>query len=215
MKYLHRFAFGLLLGVLMGLALEVNAQGDHKCQGGHNCNEDGVIVSPINGSDKSYVLGLGGGDMEINDCLATHSLLFGIWQGTHVNAMCEAARMDNRGDYQAAAEMRCSTKKYKKVYGKGQACVDAIIYVPTNNLEPDPAPNDEPIDYVAQQEYEDRIAALEELFEKQEAVSQRATEQQQIQQRQYQQIQRSEEARQKKIDLIREEFGEQTTTASD
>ena len=157
-------------------------------QCGHEDSIGKVSSNTITDSDKAYVFGLGGGDMDINDCLATHSLLFGIWQGTHVNAMCEAARMDNRGDYQAAAEMRCSTKKYKQVYGKGQACVDAVIYVPPNNPEPDPAPNNEPIDYVAQQEYEDRIAALEELFDKQEAASQRAARQQQTQQ-QYEQKQ--------------------------
>jgi len=39
--------------------------------------------------------------------------------------------------------------------------------------------------------------------------------QQQIQQQQYERIQQAEEGRQKKIDLIREEFGEQATTASD
>ena len=137
-------------------------------QCGHEDPIGKVSPNTITDSDKAYVFGLGGGDMDINDCLATHSLLFGIWQGTHVNAMCEAVRMDNRGDYQAAAEMRCSTKKYKKVYGKGQACVDAVIYVPPN--EPDQAaPTDEPIDYVVQQKYDDRIAALEELFNEQEA----------------------------------------------
>jgi len=209
MKILYRFVFGLLLGILMGKALA-----QHECQGGHNCNEDGVIVSPINGSDKSYVFGFGGTDMEIRDCLATYSFLFGIWQNVKMDPLCEALRLQSEGNYQAAAEMRCSTRKYRKVYGKFQACVKAVIYEPPNNPEPnsEPALSNEQTEYVAKEEYEDRIAALEELFDKQEADSQR---QQQVQRQQYRKMQRAEEARQQKIDLIREEFGEQTTTASD
>ena len=160
-------------------------------------------MSPV-GGDKSYVIGLGGSDMEIRDCLATYSFLFGLWQGTHINPFCEADKMDARGDYQSAAEMRCGTHSYKKRYGKGQACIDAVIYVPPHNPKP-------VIIEAIDDEYEDRIKALEELFDKQQQAGQQR---QQIQQQQYEKIQHAEDLRQRKIDLIREEFGEQTTTAS-
>lgn len=174
---------------------------------GHQVHhDDGTIISS-NGSDKSYILGLGSSDMEIGDCLATYSFLFGIWQNVKVNPLCEADKMDAQGNHRGAAEMRCSTHKYKKVYGKD--CIDAVIYIPNN---PEPQLSDEQTEYVAKEEYEDRIAALEELFDKQETDNQR---QQRVQQQQYQKIQHAEDVRQKKIDLIREEFGEQTTTASD
>ena len=122
MRVIAKFAFGLLLGVLAGKAIA-----QHECQGGHTCNEDGEVIAQVTG-DSTKVYSLGGSDMEINDCLATHSVLFGLWQSTHTNPYCEADKMDARGDHQGAAEMRCSTRKYRKVYGKD--CVDAVIYVP-------------------------------------------------------------------------------------
>lgn len=73
-------------------------------------------------------ISVGGGDMEIADSLATHSILFGLWQGTHTNPYTEADKLEARGNYKAAAEMRCSTKKYKKVYGKD--CIDSVITIP-------------------------------------------------------------------------------------
>lgn len=122
--------FFALLIVLTSIAL-INAaygQGDHECQGGHNCNDDGsIIVETVVPGSSSRGYALSGGDMDINDCLATHSILFGLWQGTHINPMCEAARMDRDGDYLGAAEMRCSTRKYRKVYGRGQACIDSVV----------------------------------------------------------------------------------------
>ena len=124
MRVIAKFAFGLLLGVLAGKAIA-----QHECQGGHNCNEDGEIIAV---GDSTKVYSLGGSDMEFNDCLATHSVLFGLWQSTHTNPYCEADKMDARGDHQGAAEMRCSTRKYRKVYGKD--CVDAVIYVPETEV---------------------------------------------------------------------------------
>lgn len=111
---------------------------DHKCQGGHNCNDGGSLTGGDNtaiiSGSRSY--GLSGGDMDIRDCLATHSVLFGLWQGTHINAMCEATNMDRDGNYQGAAEMRCSTRKYRRTYGKGQKCIDAIIRTAPPTIEP-------------------------------------------------------------------------------
>lgn len=103
-----------------------HADDDHgHGQAHHGDSETTVIESQA--VKRSVGVGLSGGDMDINDCLATHVILFGIWQGTHTNPYCEALRHDAEGNYQAAAEMRCSTRKYKKVYGKGKACIDAVI----------------------------------------------------------------------------------------
>ena len=76
------------------------------------------------GSTRAY--GLSGGDMDINDCLATHSILFGLWQGTHINKLCEADRLNRDGKYQAAAEMKCSMRSIRKIYPKGR-CVEAVL----------------------------------------------------------------------------------------
>lgn len=75
--------------------------------------------------NNSKVLSVSGSGMEIRDCIATHALLFGLWQGTHINALCEAANMNANGQYLAAAKMKCSTKKFKKVYGNN--CIKAVI----------------------------------------------------------------------------------------
>lgn len=140
----------LLLGFLLLIVLVSNARAQHECQGGHNCNEDGEVIAV---GDSTKVYSLGGSDMEINDCLATHSILFGLWQGTHTNPYCEANRMDARGDHQGAAEMRCSTHKYKKVYGKD--CIKDVIYTPPAepiSVEPDEWDDEWEQKYVAQQQ---------------------------------------------------------------
>jgi len=159
-------------------------------QCGHEDPIGKVSSNTITDSDKAYVFGLGGGDMEINGCLATFSWLFGLRQDAKLNPDCEAAkeagRLDAEGHYLAAAKMRCSTKQYRKVFGKGQSCVDAIIYVPPNNPEPDPVPDDELIDYVAQQEeleyVKEELAAIIQQVEQQQAAPQQQQVQRQVQQ---------------------------------
>jgi len=76
----------------------------------------------------SRAYGLSGGDMDINDCLATHSVFFGLWQGTHVNKLCEADRLNRDGKYQAAAELKCSVRSIRKVYGR-EKCVESVILI--------------------------------------------------------------------------------------
>jgi hypothetical protein len=83
--------------------------------------ETSVVVA----GDSSRAFGLSGGDMDINDCLATHSVLFGFWQGTHVNKLCEAERLNREGRYQSAAEMKCSVRGIRRVYGDD--CIDSVI----------------------------------------------------------------------------------------
>ena len=123
----------------------------------------------------SRAYGLSGGDMDINDCLATHSVLFGLWQGTHVNKLCEADRLNRDGKYKAAAEMKCSVRAVRKVYGRGR-CVEAVMLIAP---PPPPSPpvvsvedDDDEEHWIEEQEWhdeqvqrqqedEDRIARIE------------------------------------------------------
>lgn len=113
------------------------AYGQHECQG--NCPDGGetsVNLSSEVGGDSSKVYALSGGDMDIDDCLATYSVVFGLFQGTNINRLCEAERLNAQGKYQAAAEMKCSLFRFKRIYGKGQKCIDAVIYIEPTVITP-------------------------------------------------------------------------------
>ena len=77
-------------------------------------------------STNTRAYSVSGSDMEIADCMATHAILFGLWQGTHINKLCLAAQLDNLGEHEEAAMMRCSLRKVRKVYGDKEACVAAL-----------------------------------------------------------------------------------------
>jgi hypothetical protein len=125
--------FGLAILALLVFSSQAQAQQDHTCQGGHNCNDGNgsVAVDVATGGDSTRLFSVGGSDMEISGCLATFSWLFGVRQFTKVvpdcEALQEAARLDAEGQHLAAAKMRCGTKLYRKRLGKGQACIDAVI----------------------------------------------------------------------------------------
>lgn len=130
-----------MLIMLFAPAYVVKADDGH----GHNHHDDDgnvTIDNVLTGGDvitgDNSIRGgiaVSGSDMEIADSLATHSILFGLWQGTHTNPYAEADRLDNQGNHQAAAEMRCSTRKYKKVYGKD--CINDVIYTPSVEIPPE------------------------------------------------------------------------------
>jgi len=129
-----------MLIMLFGMPYVVKADDGH----GHHHDNDGdvTIDNVLTGGDvitgDNSIRGgiaVSGSDMEIADSLATHSILFGLWQGTHTNPYAEADRLDNQGNHQAAAEMRCSTRKYKKVYGKD--CINDVIYTPSVEIPPE------------------------------------------------------------------------------
>lgn len=154
---LGTFIMGLIvIAVLMLLSPGLPAQQDHTCQGGHNCNDGNgsVAVEVATGGDSTRLFSVGGSDMEISGCLATFSWLFGVRQFTKVvpdcEALQEAGRLDSEGQHEAAAKMRCGTKLYRKRFGKGQACIDAIVLTApkSNNPEDD---DEEQTRYMAQQ----------------------------------------------------------------
>lgn len=129
-------------------------------------------------SNKTRALALSGADMEINDCLATYSALFGIWQSTKVNPMCEAARFNAQGQYQAAAEMKCSTWKYRRVYGKGQACIDAVILTIPQEPPKEPPEGTQLADlYNRAAQFDDHAQREEEHYDQLEVLEQQIMEQ--------------------------------------
>jgi len=171
-----RVTIWLLLALLLVmLAVPVFADEGH---GHHDDDGDTIVENVLTGGDVSTGvstrggIAVGGSDMEIADSLATHSILFGLWQGTHTNPYTEADKLEANGKYEAAAKMRCSTKKYRKVYGKGQDCIDAVIYV-----EPD-VPRETSQDKERLDALYARMAAYEDEYiqrvEKAEKVAQKA-----------------------------------------
>lgn len=78
-------------------------------------------------------------EMEIPTCLSPYSVVFGIWKSAKTNPYCEADRLDEDGKHQEAAEMRCSVRYYRKLYGKD--CIKRVLVVPKSEyeIESDPA----------------------------------------------------------------------------
>ena len=120
------------------------------------------VATSVTGST-TKAFSVGGGDMDINQCLATHSVLFGLWQGTHLNVMCVADGLDARGEHREAAEMRCSVRRFRKVYGDN--CVEDTMFKST---PPPPAvPTSGPLEEViivqqaALEEHEEEYESLE------------------------------------------------------
>lgn len=109
--------------------------------------------------NNSKVLSVSGSGMEIRDCIATHALLFGLWQGTHVNKPCIAARMNLAGRWQQAAELQCSMWSFKRAYGRGQKCIDAIIWTTPIAYDSPPPEDDDEDD----ERYEALYARLSEM----------------------------------------------------
>lgn len=110
-------------------------------------------------NNNARALSLSGSGMEIRDCIATHAILFGLWQGTHINKPCVADKMDAKGQYEQAAKLRCSMWSYKRIYGGGKKCIDAITLTKSPD-PPDPpkvalsdeAEEEDDLRYMAQQQ---------------------------------------------------------------
>lgn len=209
-----RVSFWLIIGAMLVaifIVFEIRAQqnDDHGHGQAHHGNDGELVV--VEQAKRSVGVGLSGSDMDINDCLATHSILFGLWQGTHTNPYCEAARMDRDGNYLAAAELRCSTRKYEKVYGKGQECINAVIRsapVEATEVLVGQVPDDDA-------RYDELLERLNKYENERQQANRSYTAQQQVQQQQYEEIKQIETARKRKIELIREEFGSEQATETD
>lgn len=159
--------------LLMPLVL---AQSDHHCQG-NSCNDSGGGTVSVNNElnsvasfdSNSRAYALSGGDMDINDCLATESYLFGLYQRVKPNYLCMAEVAQAKGEYDRAAEFRCAYWGVRRVQGGKKSCIERLRY--DNPITPRPLPpvpsmtedNDE-----GQREFEHmqmQIAELEQQLE--------------------------------------------------
>jgi hypothetical protein len=135
-KRFSAILLGLIAAALLILAYQSRAQ-SHECQGGHNCNDGGAVTidNVLTGGDNVATISggrayaLGGSDMDINDCLATFSYVFGIIQDVRTNPFCFAMQLDSIGKHREAAEMRCSVRRVKKIFKDD--CVESMTAKPT------------------------------------------------------------------------------------
>ena len=118
-----------LLPILLFLACGYAFAGDHDDEHAPTVQAQSVEV----GGNHSHALGLGGGDVDINDCYRSYSII--VWQGSRPNLWCMANDLDRIGRHHAAAVMRCSIRSVRKPYGTQHDCVDAMISL----REPAPA----------------------------------------------------------------------------
>ena len=134
-KYEPVSLFWPILLVLMLVALAATrSEAQHECQGGHNCNDDaGVInagssVQNTIAGDSVRAFSLSGGDMDIDDCLATESFLFGIWQRTKPNYFCLADKAQAAGHIKEAARLRCGYMGVRRKFGGLDGCMEAMTF---------------------------------------------------------------------------------------
>lgn len=130
-----------LAAALILFSTSALAETPENCRG-HSCNEGGdLAVETVIRGDTTKILSVGGADMEISDCVATYSILFGIWQDIKTNKLGCANQLQREGKYEAAAKMRCSVRGFRKPYGTREECEEAVI---TRVPEPDePSPDQE------------------------------------------------------------------------
>jgi hypothetical protein len=165
--------------VLM-LPLIGQAQQDHGCQGGHNCNDDGgdVVVDVVTGGtsvggDDVVALSVGslGASAVQGRCRVTKQFaLFIIFktQGSALDEWCAAQDMDRAGKHEEAAILRCSLDGFTEKYGVDD-CVDRMNFGPTL-----PPPNLGEIYSQAAKDIE------EQYVEEKQVIEERYTEQQTV-----------------------------------
>ena len=139
MKY-TKYAFIFLAGVVLVLLivpLVFADDDDHPGQGGgHHDGGGGVVdvgvstelssVTSFESNNRAY--GLSGGDMDINDCLATESYLFGLYQRTKPNYLCMAREAQALGEYDRAAELRCAYWGVRRNQGGKKSCIENMRF---------------------------------------------------------------------------------------
>jgi len=131
MKYL---AGVLLIAMLLMLVVPAFAQGDHKCQGGHNCND--VNAAVLDGDEfRALSLSQSLGDVAVSGCIVTTQWGIIVYQrqGYRYDVFCLARELDAVGKYGDAAAMRCLHKIPTKLYG--DRCLSVMNFEPP---EPDP-----------------------------------------------------------------------------
>ena len=131
MKYL---AGVLLIAMLLMLVTPAFAQGDHPCQGGHNCND--VNTAVLDGDEfRALSLSQSLGGVDVSGCIVTTQWGIIIYQrqGYRYDVFCLARELDAVGKYADAAAMRCLHKIPTKLYGN--RCLSVMNFEPP---EPNP-----------------------------------------------------------------------------
>ena len=168
-KYKPRPLLYVLFFLLLALAA-LPAEASGKCNGYSNCNDNSVNVpvttgdTNVSNKDSPKVFAMSGGDMDINDGLASYSYLFGLIQGTSPNIVLYARQLTMQGKYKLAAETMCngSWRLRKAVTGKWfrnkAACITALDFtdkppppLPTSNNKSS-KPDDDDEDYREEQQ---------------------------------------------------------------
>jgi len=190
--------------------------------GGHD--DDGTVIDLNADSnvsiagDKFLSLSSSLGDVDIEGCVVTiqrNFVVFG-WQSFDYDFWCIARDYDLNGQYEVAAAVRCDIKQIRKRFQTDDACRKASNFKPKEDTKGLArasafAALEERLNRYDKQREEDRARRVQEDEDRQRASS-RYARQQQVQQQQYERVQEIEDARQKRIDLIKEEFGKDEQT---
>lgn len=184
-------------------------------------------ASAVGGDQTSRALALSQslGDVDIEGCVVTEQWGIIVYQRQNwdYDPWCLAAILDQQGLHKEAAQMRCSDKDTEKLYGK-ETCIKTLTFLPTSYSPAIVATPNQPVatqqeDCCNEDEDEDevdkhhqQIEALTNRLDKYESDRQSSANayrrQQQQQQQQYEEVQEFQEQRQRKIDQIKKEFGD-------
>ena len=89
------------------------------------------------------MLPVSGADIDIRDCLASYSYVFGLVQRTRPNKLCLADKAQAAGKIEEAAKLRCSYYSVRRAFGGREACVTAMSLESVPEPVPQPAATDE------------------------------------------------------------------------
>ncbi len=120
----------------------------------------------------SLGLGFGMGDVDINDCLASKSTLVNQW--VVENSWCMANDLDARGNHDAAARVRCTTKTLQAVYPDPQECQAAVRALRLSDEAPVEEVADEDEDDQYREQAQADLAELESRMDRVESERQAA-----------------------------------------
>ena len=179
------FLLGLIVVLLMA-----PAWAQHECQGGHNCNDGGIVDVDLVGGDSTAVInggrsyGVGGSDYDIGQCMY-HAGGLTIAIGFR-NKFCEGMDMIRSGMVAAGVLHICKQTKIGRNYDNLKDCKDglAIVYIyPPANDPPKSTSDDEDDNrydalYADFQAFKDqdtqRVAKAEKAAQRANAAAQRA-----------------------------------------
>jgi len=117
MPSLSTLFFLAAVAIVIFLMSPVWADDDH-----YSNYRDGVTSSIDNSvSDTSRAFGIGAGDVDINECYRSWSVV--LFQDSKVNKLCLARQQVAEGNFEAAAISRCSIRSVVKDYNDKAHCI--------------------------------------------------------------------------------------------